>query len=144
MNKGKEASIRSSLTPCPLAPAFQKTRLSKEVSLLTVKLSARMVPHPVLSILWFMCPQLSWNLPSMPLVSMQSHLPRRQQGTRRGRPNPLPRQVPSGRLSKPPSPRWTYGTRWIRTTLTRASSKQLQRKLKTRTARNPADEEPPG
>ena len=72
MNTGKEASIRSSLTPCSLAPAFQKTRLSEEVSLLTVKLSVQKLPHPVLSILWFMCPQLSSNLPSMPLVSMQS------------------------------------------------------------------------
>ena len=68
MNTSKEASIRSSLTPSSRAPAFQKTRLSEEVSLLTVKLSAWKLPHPVLLILWFMCPQLSSNVPSMPLV----------------------------------------------------------------------------
>ena len=65
MNTGKEASIRSSLTPYSLAPAFQKTRLSEEVSLLTAKQSARKLPHPVLSIVWFMCPQLSSDLPSV-------------------------------------------------------------------------------
>ena len=57
MKTSKEASIRSSLTPPSLAPAFQKTRLTEEASLLTAKLSARRLSHPVLLIPWFMCPQ---------------------------------------------------------------------------------------
>ena len=57
----------------------------------------------VLSILRSMCAQLTWNLLSMLLVPMQSLLVRRQEGTRRRSPRPLPRQVQRGRLSRPPS-----------------------------------------
>ena len=56
---------------------------------MTVKLSARKLPHPVLSILWFMCPQVSSNVPSMPLVSMQSQLPAKATRNEKGKAKPL-------------------------------------------------------
>ena len=68
LNTGKEASIRGSSAAHLVPPPLQKTGLSEEVSRLTMQVSVLKLPHPVPSILRFMCPQLAWTLRSMLLV----------------------------------------------------------------------------
>ena len=92
LNTGKEASSRGSSTAHLVPPPLQKTGLSEEVSLLTMKVSVLKLPHPVLSILRLMCPQLTWNLLSMLSVPMQSQLQSQLLRTRRRSPRPLPRR----------------------------------------------------
>ena len=113
LNTGKEASIIGSSTAHSVPPPLQKTGLSEEVSLLTLKVLVLKLPHRVLSILRSMCLQLSWNLLSMLSVPMQSQLQSQLLRTRRRSPRPLPRQVQRGRLSRPPSPRWTWRLGWM-------------------------------
>ena len=141
LTTGKEASIRGSSTAHLVPPPLQKTGLSEEVSLLTVKVSVLKLPHPVLSILGFMCPQLTWSLLSLLSVLMQSQLQSQLLQTRRRSPRPLPRQVQRGRLSRPPSLRWTWRLGWMYRVLTRPSSRQLQRRSRLPTMRDLADEE---
>ena len=83
LNTGKEATIRGSSTAPSVPPPLRKTGVSKEVSMLTVKMSVLELPYPVLSILRFMCPQLTSNLLSMLLVPMQSQLQSQLLRTRR-------------------------------------------------------------
>ena len=73
----KEASIRGSLTAQSPLPPLHKTRVSEQVSLLTAKVSVLKLPHPLLSILWSMCPQLTCKL--LPKLSheLQLHCPDR-------------------------------------------------------------------
>ena len=59
-------------SPFGAPPPLQKTGLSEEVSLLTVKVSVLKLPHQVVLILGFMCPQLTRSLLSMLSVLMQS------------------------------------------------------------------------
>ena len=59
LTTGKEASIRGSSTAHLVPPPLLKTGVSEEVSLLTVKVSVPKLPHPIPSILRFMCPQLA-------------------------------------------------------------------------------------
>ena len=141
LTTGKEASIRGSSTAHLVPPPLQKTELSEEVSLLTVKVSVVKLCHRVLSILGFMCPQLTWSLLSMLSLLMQSQLQSQLLQTRRRSPRPLPRQVQRGRLSRPPSLIWTWRLGWMYRVLTRPSSRQLQRRSRLLTMRDPADEE---
>ena len=73
LTTGKEASIRGSSIAHLVPPPLHKTGQSEEVSVLKVKVSG-LKPHPVLSILRFMCPQLTWRLLSMLSVLMQRRL----------------------------------------------------------------------
>ena len=141
LTTGKEASIRGSSTAHLVPPPLQKTGLSEEVSLLTVKVSVVKLCHRVLSILGFMCPQLTWSPLSMLSVLMQSQLQSQLLRTRRRSPRPLPRQVQRGRLSRPPSLIWTWRLGWMYRVLTRPSNRQLQRRSRLPTMRDPADEE---
>ena len=141
LNTGKEASISGSSIAHSVPPPLQKTGLSEEVSVLTVKVSVLKLPHPVLSILRFMRPQLTWNLLPMLSVLMQSQLQSQLLRTRRQSPIPLPRQVQRGRLSRPPSLRWTWRLGWMYRVLTRPSGRQFKCTLRLPTMRLLADEE---